>query len=66
LQSLYPGNDAGRLAALSASYFAAKPDHSLYLHENNYQTTNALFPFRYNGFRVSLFTRNVPLAATLW
>jgi len=63
MQSLYPGNDARRLAAFSTSDLATKLSHCPYLAENNRQITNPFFPFLYNGFRVP---RNVPLAATLW
>src|ERR1700733_5566199 len=63
-QSLYTGNNARRLSALSTSDLAAKLSHRPYLHENNHQTTDPLFPFLYNGFRIS--PENKPLAATLW
>ena len=57
LPSLYSVNDALKLAGFPASYLAGKPSHSPYLHENNHQTKNPLFPFLYNGFRGSLFTQ---------
>jgi hypothetical protein len=53
MQSLYPGNDALKPAAFFTSDLGAKPSHGPYLNENNSQTANALFPFLYNGFRVS-------------
>jgi hypothetical protein len=39
------------------NYLAGKPSHNLYLYETNHQTPKALFPFLYNGFRDSRFTR---------
>jgi len=66
LQSRYPGIIRGDSPLSPRHSFAAKPGQRLYLHENNHQTSSALFSFLYNGFRVSLFTQNVPLAATLW
>jgi len=46
-------------------YLSGKPGHWLYPHENNHRTTNAFFPFLYNGFRGSSFTRKCRFAATL-
>jgi hypothetical protein len=46
-------------------YLSGKPSDSRYLHENNHQTPKALFPFPYNGFRGSRFTRICRFAAIL-
>ena len=51
LPSPYSRNDSAKLAGLAASYLAGKPDHRLYLNENNHQTKNTLFPILYNRFR---------------
>ena len=53
LPSLYTGNNARSLAAFSKSDLAGKPSHRPHLHENNNKTRHTLFPFLYNGFRVS-------------
>jgi hypothetical protein len=51
--AMIPGNPS----VPPRQYLSRKPNHSPYLHENNHQTTNALFSFLYHGFRDSHFTR---------